>query len=48
MIRQFAIASNFDRVLMICFDQPLKSSYYHKVTFLTKRVPMVESVFRDL
>lgn len=29
-------SGNFDRVLMICFDQPLKSSYYHKVTILTK------------
>jgi len=29
-------SGNFDRVLMICFDQPLRSDYYHKVTILTK------------
>lgn len=29
-------SGNFDRVLMICFDQPLSSDYYHKVTILTK------------
>ena len=29
-------SGNFDRVLMICFDRPLSSDYYHKVTILTK------------
>lgn len=29
-------SGNFDRVLRICFDKPLSSSYYHKVTIMTK------------
>ena len=29
-------SGNFDRVLQICFDKPLKSNYYHKVVFVTK------------
>ena len=29
-------SGNFDRVLQICFDQPLKSTYYHKVAIVTK------------
>lgn len=29
-------SGNFDRVLKICFDRPLTSIYYHKVTILTK------------
>ena len=29
-------SGNFDRVLQICFDQPLSSDYYHKITIVTK------------
>lgn len=29
-------SGNFDRVLQICFDQPLASNYYHKVAIITK------------
>jgi hypothetical protein len=28
-------SGNFNRVLKICFDQPLKSSFYHTVTLIT-------------
>ncbi|MBN2865975.1 MAG: hypothetical protein JXK16_08200 [Thiotrichales bacterium] len=35
-------SGNFDRVLMICFDKPLSSDYYHKVTILTKESVKVE------
>lgn len=43
-------SGNFDRVLMICFDQPLKSTYYHKVTILTKESVKItgEGVLRPL
>ncbi|WP_319380346.1 hypothetical protein [Thiomicrorhabdus sp.] len=29
-------SGNFDRVLRICFDKPLRSDYYHKVVIVTK------------
>ncbi|WP_028487341.1 hypothetical protein [Thiomicrorhabdus chilensis] len=29
-------SGNFDRVLQICFKQPLSDTYYHKVVILTK------------
>jgi len=29
-------SGNFDRVLQICFDQPLTSDYYHKISIVTK------------
>lgn len=29
-------SGNFDRVLQICFDKPLTSNYYHKITIITK------------
>lgn len=29
-------SGNFDRVLQICFDKPLESDYYHKITLITK------------
>lgn len=29
-------SGNFDRVLQICFDKPLKSNYYHQITIITK------------
>lgn len=29
-------SGNFDRVLQICFSEPLSSNYYHKVVILTK------------
>ena len=29
-------SGNFDRVLQICFDQPLSSNYYHKLTLITQ------------
>ena len=35
-------SGNFDRVLMICFDQPLTSNYYHKVTIMTKEAVKVK------
>ncbi|MBF6057553.1 MULTISPECIES: hypothetical protein [Thiomicrorhabdus] len=28
-------SGNFDRVLKICFDKPLKSDYYHKIVIVT-------------
>lgn len=28
-------SGNFDRVLQICFDQPLSSDYYHKIVIVT-------------
>lgn len=30
-------SGNFDRVLQICFDQPLSSTYYHKIAIITKQ-----------
>ncbi len=30
-------SGNFDRVLEICFNKPLSSEYYHKLTILTKQ-----------
>jgi len=35
-------SGNFDRVLMMCFDKPLTSDYYHKITILTKESVKVE------
>ncbi|WP_232023471.1 hypothetical protein [Thiomicrorhabdus aquaedulcis] len=29
-------SGNFDRVLQICFKEPLKSDYFHKVVIITK------------
>ena len=29
-------SGNFDRVLQLCFDKPLTSEYYHKITLITK------------
>lgn len=29
-------SGNFDRVLKICFDQPLSSDYYHKIILITQ------------
>jgi len=29
-------SGNFDRVLQICFDKPLSSTYYHKIAIVTK------------
>ncbi len=29
-------SGNFDRVLQICFSEPLRSTYYHKVAIITK------------
>jgi hypothetical protein len=29
-------SGNFDRVLQICFSDPLKDTYYHKVAIVTK------------
>ncbi|WP_040726608.1 hypothetical protein [Thiomicrorhabdus sp. Kp2] len=29
-------SGNFDRVLQICFAEPLTSTYYHKITIITK------------
>jgi len=29
-------SGNFDRVLQICFDKPLKSTYYHKIALITR------------
>ncbi|MCF6346501.1 MAG: hypothetical protein L3J00_08560 [Thiomicrorhabdus sp.] len=29
-------SGNFDRVLQICFSEPLKDTYYHKVAIVTK------------
>ena len=29
-------SGNFDRVLQICFDKPLSSTYYHKIVIITK------------
>ncbi len=29
-------SGNFDRVLKICFSEPLKDTYYHKVAIVTK------------
>ncbi|WP_237262175.1 hypothetical protein [Thiomicrorhabdus immobilis] len=29
-------SGNFDRVLQICFDKPLTSTYYHKIAIITK------------
>lgn len=29
-------SGNFDRVLQICFDKPLSSNYYHKISIITK------------
>lgn len=29
-------SGNFDRVLQICFNEPLSSTYYHKITIVTK------------
>lgn len=29
-------SGNFDRVLQICFKEPLKSEYFHKVVIVTK------------
>ncbi len=29
-------SGNFDRVLQICFSEPLKDTYYHRVTIVTK------------
>ncbi len=28
-------SGNFDRVFKICFDKPIRSEYYHKVTLIT-------------
>jgi hypothetical protein len=28
-------SGNFDRVVQICFDQPLSSDYFHKITLVT-------------
>ncbi len=28
-------SGNFDRILKICFDKPIESEYYHKVTIIT-------------
>lgn len=30
-------SGNFDRVLQICFNQPLSSEYYHKIAIVTKQ-----------
>jgi len=35
-------SGNFDRVLMVCFDQPLTSDYYHKVTIMTKEAVKIQ------
>lgn len=35
-------SGNFDRVLRICFDEPLSANYYHRVTILTKEAVKVE------
>lgn len=35
-------SGNFDRVLQICFTEPLKSNYYHKVVILTKESVRIE------
>lgn len=35
-------SGNFDRVLQICFDKPLSSDYYHKITLLTKEEVKIE------
>lgn len=30
-------SGNFDRVVQICFDEPLSSDYYHKIAIVTKQ-----------
>lgn len=30
-------SGNFDRVLQICFQEPLSSDYYHKIAIVTKQ-----------
>ena len=35
-------SGNFDRVLQICFTEPLTSNYYHKVVILTKEKVKIE------
>lgn len=43
-------SGNFDRVLEICFKEPIKSEYYHTVVILTKEAVKVngEGVLRPL
>lgn len=43
-------SGNFDRVLQICFDQPLSSEYYHKITLITQEDVKIsgEGVLRPL
>lgn len=43
-------SGNFDRVLQICFSEPLSSTYYHQVTIVTKENVKItgEGVLRPL
>ncbi|WP_321277229.1 hypothetical protein [Thiomicrorhabdus indica] len=43
-------SGNFDRVLQICFDKPLSSEYYHKITLITQEDVKIsgEGVLRPL
>jgi len=35
-------SGNFDRVLQICFSEPLTDTYYHRVTIVTKENVKIE------
>ena len=43
-------SGNFDRVLRICFSEPLRTTYYHKVAIVTKEDVKIfgEGILRPL